>query len=113
MLKDIFTGKTRKTMNLVFSGGVAALGIWAAFTAAMPGWELPAIYGGLMAGWLAFGGYLGLQSSSNITTEPQPTPLSTLDGAIAVAHALGIKVSTAMTVQEVADLIAAHFAGGE
>ena len=69
MLKDVFTGQTRKIMNLVFSAGVAALGIWAGVVAAIPGATLPAYYGGIMAGWTLFGGYLGLQSASNINTE--------------------------------------------
>lgn len=69
ILKDVFKGETRKWMNLVFSAGVAALGVWAIVVANIDGAALPTYYDGLLAGWMALGGYLGLQSASNITPD--------------------------------------------
>ena len=70
MLKDIFSPATRKTMNIAYSATVAALGIWAAVVAAIPGATLPEFYQGIVVGVLAVGGYLGLQSAANVTDTP-------------------------------------------
>lgn len=75
-LTDIFPAITRKWMNFGYSFGVAALGVWAAVLAALEQ-PLPGSYKAAAAAWLAIGGYLGLQSGSNVNTDD----IDTVDGS--------------------------------
>lgn len=67
-LTDIFKPEIRKWMNFGYSMGVAALGVWAAILAAVES-PFPDAYKAAAAAWLAIGGYLGLQSGSNVKTD--------------------------------------------
>lgn len=67
-LTDIFPPIIRKWMNFGYSMGVAALGVWAAVLASIES-PFPDAYKAAAAAWLAIGGYLGLQSGSNVNTD--------------------------------------------
>lgn len=67
--EDILPPKVRKAMNLGYFAAVSSMATWAIVVANIPGASLPNYYNGIMAGLLAIGGYLGLQSASNVNTK--------------------------------------------
>lgn len=70
-LTDILPPVIRKWMNFGYAMGVAVLGVWAAVLTALDA-PISPLYKAAAAAWLAVGGYLGLQSGSNVNTETDP-----------------------------------------